>query len=529
MDPTYSAELAKIAEPPEMADKPIQTRKPAASSIANLGHIMIALGSPEKATHAQLQSAISAMLKIAKVETVGDNDGHTMLYGAVAELACIDGVEPQTVINYATNAMPDDDALALRARMYLRSGRLGNALDDLEIIMADGYGSSLIGGAAEPQKKSLRCGWGIADFDDLGKDPRALAAKGFYLRSFLPFNARAKGVVKEAEIRDLYVRSSKKWRSPVPHYLLGTLDGLGSEQSSAGAGCIRLGLVELPASVQSACAKYDDGMRQQIRELTMALTIDPVFAPALAARANKHLTLAQTQYADGKPSRRYFELSINDFTAALAAAGKDKEALYCDRALAQASLGMYSDAAHGYEEGMKYAEIKNGKERNPSVYIQLAGIYSKMGRFDEAANIISQAIMNVSGGGLDVVVFSGDMKAFRVLYPEYDLLPDEILSEVIRRRYFPVAPKTWNDDFISGSKRSKGKVMSTILPELYIRRGDAYMKAGHRNEALADYRRVKSEAWGWEERLAPRHTYFDEDGARNYDAPDPFPPSPPEL
>ena len=333
--------------------------------------------------------------------------------------------------------------------------------------------------------------------------------------------------MKEADIRDLYARSAKSWRSPIPHYLVTTLYGFGTEHSMTGASCIRASVGGTTPKIQSACARYDDGVREQIRELTMALVIDPKFAPALSAMADRYLTLAQASRADGKPSRKLFELAIKDYTAALSAGSKNKHTLYCDRALAQASIGMYQDAALGYEQGMKYA--KNGIEDSPFVYTQLAGLYSKMGRFNEAADTITRAIMNASGSGMDMVIFTGGIKGFRTLYPEYDLLPDEILADAVRRRYFPNFPRTWNDEFISGARHTDGKIFSSILPELYITRGDAYMKSGRREQALADYRRVKSNAWGGEERLMPRHIYFDERGNRNHDFPEPFPPPPAKL
>jgi tetratricopeptide (TPR) repeat protein len=292
-----------------------------------------------------------------------------------------------------------------------------------------------------------------------------------------------------------------------------------------GARCLPAiaGVVRVP-EIENACARYNEGIQQQIRELTMALVIDPTFAPALSERASKYLTLAQRSYADGKPARSLFKLAIKDYTAALAVTSKDKHMLYCDRALAQASIGMYQEAALGYEQGMRYA--KNGIEDSPFVYTQLAGVYLKIGRFDEAANTMTQAIM---AAGMDGVILQGGIKGFRTLYPEYDLLPDEILTEAVRRRYFPNFPKTWDDEFISGAGHAGGKVSSSILPELYITRGDAYMKAGRREQALADYRRVKSDVWGGEERLAPRHMYFDENGRRNYDVPESFPPPPAKL
>jgi tetratricopeptide (TPR) repeat protein len=526
MRPEYSAELAKINEPPEMAKKPMQARKPAPSAMIKAMNVMTALGSPDKATHNQRAAAINDMLELTKDKELDDTLGRTTLYGALAMVACIDGADPQTVIEYANNAVggAGDDALALRARMYLKADKLGNALDDLEKVMVDRSGHALIGGDPDPRKDSAPCGWSIADFDVFGNDPRALAAKGLYLSSFLAFGARTRGTVKESDIRDLYARASRSWRSPIPHYLAVSTYGFGSEYSMTSARCVPAIPGGHVPEVEAACAARDEGIRQQIRELTMALVINPTFAPALSDRAGKYLELARGSYADGKPSLTLFDLAIKDYTAALAAGSKDKHMLYCDRALAQALIGMYRDAALGYEEGMKYA--KNGIEDSPFVYEQLVGVYVKMRKFNEAADLITQAIMNVSGGGMDAVIFDGGITAFRTLYPEYGLLPDEILAEAVRRRYQPQFPQSWDADFISKGGAFNGKISSSILPELYVMRGDAYMRAGRSAEALADYRRVKGDAWAGEERFLPRHMYFDESGGRDYGSPEPFPPPP---
>ncbi|WP_300757755.1 hypothetical protein [Janthinobacterium sp.] len=529
MRPEYLAELAKIVEPPEMANKPMQVRKSPSSSAVKAMHIMSALGSPEKASHSQRTAAINGMLELVKNTEMDENGNLKPLYGALAVLACLDGADPQAVIGYANNAIggETDDVLALRARMYLKAGKVAYALDDLEKIMRDRNERALVDGEVNPRKDSVACGWSIADFDALGSDPRALAAKGIYLSSFISFGAISEGVVEESDIRDLYTRSAKSWRSPIPHYLFSTLYGLGSEHFMRRARCIRESTKGGVQENESACAQYDEGLRQQIRELTMSLVIEPTFLPALSLRASKYLSLAQGGYAEGRPSAKLYALAIKDFTAAIAAGGKDEHVLYCDRALAEAAIGLYRDAAVGYEQCMQYA--KNGVEDDPFVYMQLAGLYLKMGRFNEAADLITQAIMNASGGGMDVVIFTGGIKGFRALYPEYELLPDDILAEAVRRRYFPGASATWNARFISQSGKNEGKVISSILPELYILRGDAYMKAGKRKQAMADYRRVKSSAWSGNENLMPQHIYFDERGNRDYNAPEPFPASPAKL
>ena len=525
MSPEYVTQLAKIHEPPEMARKPLQIRKVVSPSVVKLGNVMNAIGSPDKATHQQRETAIRGLLEIA--QSTEQDDGKVVIYSAIAALACLDGADPQTIIGYASNAIGNgDDARALRARMYLRAGDRNMALEDLEKVMADGDGRVLVGGDADPREGSTPCGWSISDFDALGDDPRALAAKGLYMSSFIRFGAEDRGTVKQSTIRDLYIRAAKAWHSPIPHFLKVTLYGFGSSHSMANAQCIRMNNITAAPEIAKACSTYEEGIQEEIRELTMALVIEPRFARALSERANKYLKLAQSYYSDGKPSRKLFELAINDYTAAIAAGGKDKHMLYCDRALALALIGRYKDAAFGYEQAMKYA--KNGIEDSPFVYEQLAGVYMKLGKFNEVADLITQALINSSGGGMDAVILGGGIRAFRTLYPEYGLLPDEILAEAVRRRYQPQFPQSWNTDFISKGGYSNGKLISTILPELYVRRGDAYMKAGRRTEALADFHRVKSDAWG-SEPYWPRNMYFDERGRRNFNLPEPWPPSPPTM
>jgi hypothetical protein len=254
MRPEYMAELAKIHEPPEMAGKPMQVRKAASPLMVRLGNVLNDIGSPEKATHQQRATTIRELLEIVRGAEQDDGVDKGMTSGAVAALACVDEVDPKTIIGYIGNADVSGDILALRARMYLRAGDRSKALDDLEKVMADHDGHALVGGDTDPRKDSAPCGWSIADFDAFGSDPRAIAAKALYLSAFIGYNAEARGTVKEATIRDLYARSAKAWHSPIPHYLVVYVDGLGSEHSMAGAGCIRAnGLGGLMATPDVVC------------------------------------------------------------------------------------------------------------------------------------------------------------------------------------------------------------------------------------------------------------------------------------
>ncbi len=521
MPPSYLAALATIHEPPEMANKPMQVRRPVPAVYGKVLAALKEIRSPDKATPAQLATGMSELLAL----TTGKLPGRTasMIYGAIAGTACFARKSPSTVIGYATKAIGQGDSsdngfmLALRARMYLAEGNKQAALDDLQKLMVEGNGNAMIlDGGVAPREHVAACDWSIPSLDAFGNDPRGLAAKGLYLSSFLAFGYGDKDPKLEAQIRSLYARSERSWHSPIPYFLAAvTVNGLGSEEMTTRSKCVRVpGLPQLGES--PACTAYDHDVMRNIRELTMALVIDPNFGPALSARAEEYLGLAQDRYASGRPSLAFFKRAIADFTAAIAIRGTDRSALYNDRGLALASIGGYARSAASYVEGMKLA--KHGVEEYASVYEQLAGVYMKMGRFTEAAHTLTDGIMDSGDGLVDVVVLGG-LKAFRDLYPQYDLVPDKIVAEDVRRRYEPQFPESWDSTFIADT----AKVSPGDLADMYALWGDAYMKAGNRNAALADYRRLKSDAW---EVALPY--YFTADGKRDHDVPTPFPSPPPE-
>ena len=463
----YTAELSRIHEPPEIALRPMLVRKPAPPITTELLSTVSDMASPEKASHEQRAKKIQELLKIVGDTEQTDASTRSMVYGLIATVSCFDGVSPATVIGYANSAIDDaNEMLALRAKMYLRLGDKGRALDDLEKIMSGGSGRVLVGGGTDPRKNTSACEWSTEDFDSMDGDPRALSAKAFYLDSYIGYGAADRGTVSETEIRTLYARSATLWRSPIPHYLMTQMGGLGSHAMRTAMGCIR----GLPSTLSASkvCDLVDAGIRSNIRELTTALIIDPSFSPARLQRAEAHLSLAQAYYADGKPSRQLFELAINDFTAINSTGTEELHIMYCDRAIALASLGRYKESVSSYLDCMKQA--KDGVERSPFVYEQLANVYTKLGRPTDAASTLTQAIMNCSSG-LESAIVLGGLDAFRALYPEYDLLPDFILADTIRRRFHPQFPQTWNTDFIA----AKRKISSGTLAELYIMRADAYL------------------------------------------------------
>jgi len=98
MRPEYLAVLAKVHEPPEMTGKPMQVRKVVSPNVVNLAKVMSAIGSPDKATHEQRTKAIKELLTFTTSKDRDDEIEKPMIYGVIAAIACMDGVEPQTII-----------------------------------------------------------------------------------------------------------------------------------------------------------------------------------------------------------------------------------------------------------------------------------------------------------------------------------------------------------------------------------------------------------------------------------------------
>jgi hypothetical protein len=98
MRPEYMAELAKIHEPPEMANKPMQVRKAVSPSVVKIGNVIAAVGAPEKANLAQRATAVRKLLEIASSAGPGDGVDRDITYSAIAGIACLDGTDPQGMV-----------------------------------------------------------------------------------------------------------------------------------------------------------------------------------------------------------------------------------------------------------------------------------------------------------------------------------------------------------------------------------------------------------------------------------------------
>jgi tetratricopeptide (TPR) repeat protein len=86
--------------------------------------------------------------------------------------------------------------------------------------------------------------------------------------------------------------------------------------------------------------------------------------------------------------------------------------------------------------------------------------------------IADSALMNIS--------------QFRAIYPEYAAASDEAIAQKLKQTFYP------DIEYEDFSKRflTRDRLSSTILPQLYIKRSDAYLRKGDWRSALIDFRRA---------------------------------------
>lgn len=71
--------------------------------------------------------------------------------------------------------------------------------------------------------------------------------------------------------------------------------------------------------------------------------------------------------------------------------------------------------------------------------------------------------------------------------PEYDAVPDDVLCEKLRALFFPAMQYAdFAKQFLIEAKDFK----STVLPDLYLKRGDAYAALKQTRRANLEYDRV---------------------------------------
>jgi len=216
------------------------------------------------------------------------------------------------------------------------------------------------------------------------------------------------------------------------------------------------------------CLALDELHRTGVRSLTQSIALDPQFGPAYALRAILFTKLKEYRQA------------VRDYDKVLELAPKSEEAraVYNDRGLAKVSLGEYQSAVQDFTKS-----IAIGCKEPCGSYENRADAYIKLHDYPKSIEDISAAIKQK----LSYAVFLMNIDQFRRLYPEYDSLSDDALCEKLRAMFFPAMKYAdFAKQFLIEAKDFK----STVVPDLYLKRGDAYAAMKQTQKANAEYDRV---------------------------------------
>jgi tetratricopeptide (TPR) repeat protein len=138
--------------------------------------------------------------------------------------------------------------------------------------------------------------------------------------------------------------------------------------------------------------------------------------------------------------------------------------------------------SHPYPFG-KAIENKKRELQHSSSEENRADAYIKTGQWDLAIRDLTTAISLQIGGG----VILSNIQQFRALYPEYKAASDEAVARKLNQTFYP---NMKYEDFSRGFLHNNEALASTVIPDLYLKRSDAYLKAGKWRNAAVEFRRA---------------------------------------
>src|SRR5262249_1448041 len=113
-----------------------------------------------------------------------------------------------------------------------------------------------------------------------------------------------------------------------------------------------------------------------------------------------------------------------------------------------------------------------------------ADAYMKTRQWDLAIRDLTTAISLQVGGSL--LLMSVDQ--FRGIYPEYKSASNEAIARKLHQTFYPNVK--YGDGDIAERFFSQRIMPSTVIPDLYLKRSDAYLKNGNWRRASIDFRRA---------------------------------------
>lgn len=468
--------LQHIAEPPELAGEPgpIPT-PPTPASLQFVQSKAISAANPNDVK--TIAPAIRELTGLIRLEPTNSD-----FYLLRATLACYVRANPTEVLDdiahsmslhaqSATTANPTlKEQYALKAKVEFQSGHFEDSMRDLDAAIREDYENAqdvFNDGNTRPSTTTRPCVWTLADLDVLGRrfpqDYRPPLYRGLYLAFFYSFDLESDyGSVLDAFHRAAVLSPG----GPLPEFFVGelyTVGRLGGLMSVKNSKCLDEIVPRTPD-----CLALDEAHRTAVRSLTRAIALDPKFGPAYALRAIAFSKLKE--YRQGiRDYDKVLELTPTRETARIS---------YNDRGLAKVSLGDYQSAVLDFTQS-----IAMGCEESCGSYDNRADAYMKLRNYPKAIEDIRASIKQT----LSYALFQMNIDQFRRIYPEYDSVPDDALCEKLRALFFPAMKYAdFAKQFLIDAKDFK----STVLPDLYLKRGDAYAAMKQTRKANTEYDRV---------------------------------------
>jgi tetratricopeptide (TPR) repeat protein len=352
--------------------------------------------------------------------------------------------------------------LSMRAKIEYAKGDYVAAMDDLDkairadLTKATGFANS---GAVKPEKTASACVWTEPDMNALVQrfpsDYRSYLFRGLYFGFFARFD---EGSLKPA-IENLNKAIEIDARSALPHLFKALVlrDAFFFK---------RLNMSE---------ASRADLYKDQPTQLTAALSIDPKLLDALRERAEAYFNLKQ------------FEKAITDYDTILSLDPKDAT-IYNDRGLAKMQLGRDYDAISDLGEAIKIKsrQLQHRKsfesQADAHSYDNRADAYMKTRQWDLAIRDLTTAISLQVGGSILLM----NVDQFRAIYPEYQGASNDAIAKKLHQTFLP----NLNYEDFAKDFATRRAMASTVIPDLYLKRSDAYLKKGNWHRASIEFRRA---------------------------------------
>jgi tetratricopeptide (TPR) repeat protein len=353
--------------------------------------------------------------------------------------------------------------LSMQAKLAYANGDYTGAMDVLEkAIRADLEGATQFtnSGEVKPEKTASMCVWSETDMDALVQrfpnDYRSHMFRGLYFSKFAPLD---EGSVSPA-IESLNKATQLNSKSALPLLFKARLLG------------DHFVFFERLNKLGWADAARDKLDLEVVGEYDKALSLDPNLLPALKGRALGYFHL-----------KRY-PSAIADYDRILSIDAQDAST-YHDRGLAKMLLRRDQEAIADLSAGIDIKTKDGSLESRNSVshfYETRGEAYVKTRQWDRAIRDFTAAISIQVGNS----VLLSNIDQFRAIYPEYAKASNDAVAGKLQQTFYP---NFKYEDFAKGFF-THAAMPSTVIPDLYLKRSDAYVAKGNWHWASIEFQRA---------------------------------------